>query len=601
MKRITGAVGAADAIIAARAAQEAKKRLDDVEAISQEFGILPNFISTTVGVLPISTGAVANVSKGLYFTDAGTAQIVEWNGTEWVDKGKAILTASLNNAEAIKFNITDTISGVNNPYVAWPYACTFYDSSRKKFVQVYTIGGDHTGPTKFVEVRSMSDEGIERKWGSPTLIADERASSLGATAHAANIMPDGSYLVGIRLSPDVSTNTVTYLLCRSTDGGATWVNEQWKTTTDADILPAEAGGFFLTRNGSVLSYYRGKDGSQAILKSTNANGLNGTWSFKPLTKPMNGTPLEGSFVQLATGRIVCVARRNIGSGTLTNPNTPLYTYSDDDGETWTPLAFTNVLDCFDNPVAFLHLKSKRQIICMYCSRRDSGNDLGSIYYSLTTEEAIQEGDLGNPIKIGNGIPNSDFGYASLAESTKGEVLFSYYNGDRPKTSIFTYLGYIKGQNGAELMPNPVKLNEYKVEFMPNYSAVTGVFGAITYGDLAIGVVRQFAGFVTINIRIETNNLSIGTASGIIQIDIAKYLRGILPQRDVALDATLVRGFNSSKAVAVMQPYLQSNGIIRMTTNVDITKTTTEFLEVSDIRTGATSGANRMLISGTYSY
>ena len=497
------------------------------------------------------------------------------------------------------FNLTAKIEGMAHPYVAWPYACTFYDSARDKFCQIYTIGLDHTGPSKFVQIRTMSDSGIYRTWGEPTTIVDEREENLGATAHAANVMPNGSYLVGVRLSPNLSTDATGYLLCRSEDGGESWISEQWKDDQDADIIPAEAGSFFLTKAGSVLSYYRAKNGTNAILKSTDPNGANGTWSYKTLSIPMNGTPLEGSFIQLDSGRIMCVVRRNIGSGTITNPNTPLYTYSDDDGETWAPMAFTDILDCFDNPVALYKLPHRSEIICIYCSRRDFGNGLGSIYYSVTNDANIQDGIMGIPKRIGNGNANNDFGYASIAISKKGEILFSYYNGDKPKTSIYTYISYMRGQNGASLRPSTRYLHEYNRLFIPSYSSVTGEFGAMTINSLSYGQIIQRYGFIYLNIRISTDSLNIGTADGILELDISKYLLGIKPATDTALSATLVRGWDSSKTYAVFQPYLQPDGIIRISTNVDINATTTEFLTVSDMRAGVNMQANRIFISGVY--
>lgn len=65
-----------------------------VEAATQALGtagVDPDFISYEVGVLPDSTGAVVG-TIGAYYTDAGTLQRLEWSGTEWLDKGEAVLT-----------------------------------------------------------------------------------------------------------------------------------------------------------------------------------------------------------------------------------------------------------------------------------------------------------------------------------------------------------------------------------------------------------------------------------------------------------------------------------------------------------------------------
>jgi hypothetical protein len=73
------------AAIAQRAANSAKQ-------IQAEFGILPNFISTETGTLPDSTGAVADTTKGAYFTDDDIFQLVLWDGDAWQDVGEPVST-----------------------------------------------------------------------------------------------------------------------------------------------------------------------------------------------------------------------------------------------------------------------------------------------------------------------------------------------------------------------------------------------------------------------------------------------------------------------------------------------------------------------------
>jgi hypothetical protein len=70
------------------------RAISQLQDIMQAIGILPNFISTDVGSLPDSTGAVQGLTKGLYFTDTNTAQIVEWNGSAWVHVAPPIALAS---------------------------------------------------------------------------------------------------------------------------------------------------------------------------------------------------------------------------------------------------------------------------------------------------------------------------------------------------------------------------------------------------------------------------------------------------------------------------------------------------------------------------
>lgn len=81
-----------NAFLALQAKNEANTILDSVETLSQEFGILPNFISTTIGALPTTTGATNNITKGGYFKSDDTFQLLNYVGDEWVDLNDPITT-----------------------------------------------------------------------------------------------------------------------------------------------------------------------------------------------------------------------------------------------------------------------------------------------------------------------------------------------------------------------------------------------------------------------------------------------------------------------------------------------------------------------------
>ena len=77
------------AIIAAPAQAEAAE--ESAALAIAAAGVDPDFVSYEVGVLPDSTGATTE-TKGAYFKDADTWQLLEWDGSEWQEIGESIST-----------------------------------------------------------------------------------------------------------------------------------------------------------------------------------------------------------------------------------------------------------------------------------------------------------------------------------------------------------------------------------------------------------------------------------------------------------------------------------------------------------------------------
>lgn len=76
-------------------------------------GVIPNFISYDVGVLPDSDGAVVG-TIGAYFTDSGLWQKLEWDGSEWQEIGEPLISRTNGYKEFNQTNFLDVAIGKDN-------------------------------------------------------------------------------------------------------------------------------------------------------------------------------------------------------------------------------------------------------------------------------------------------------------------------------------------------------------------------------------------------------------------------------------------------------------------------------------------------------
>jgi hypothetical protein len=129
-------------------------------------------------------------------------------------------------------------------------------------------------------------------------------------------------------------------------------------------------------------------------------------------------------------------------------------------------------------------------------------------------------------------------------------------------------------------------------FTPVISPATNSFTSVTYA-FQTGTYTRIGNTVTISIRIRTDAITVGTASGLISI--TGLPAEILPSGGIATDSSLSITANSFNANGPLHARINSTGIVtfyRTAIGGNITQNT-----VTDLATGAT--ANTMHITGTY--
>lgn len=302
-------------------------------------------------------------------------------------------------------------------YTAWPYGCLFTDtiSGVETALLVYTSGSSHVATDRRIYLRKMNtSDGDASMWGNSINIVNISGyvPTGGVVAHAAGKCANGDYIV-IAQDRNISQSALNHLVFRSADKGTTWsyTSNVWRG----------GSGFLITKTGRVISGY-GTEGGISYIDTSDDNGA--TWVRRSVT-PLAGTaPLEPSFVQIGSGEIVSIWRRDIDD-VFTDKRAYLYSVSSDNGSTWSALADTNFIDANNSPCALVYHTDEGVVEMFSCSRYAMNDGYASMYQSYATD--ILTGKFSVPERISMGVNTRDFGYPA-AVNVAGKVLVAVYNG-----------------------------------------------------------------------------------------------------------------------------------------------------------------------------
>ena len=321
-------------------------------------------------------------------------------------------------------------------YEAWPWANAFYDAVRGKIVVLYTSGPGHLAPDKEVYVRFMdpADDSISAR----VLVSTEN----GATVHGACLLPNGDYLAVVR----TGTSGFSYSRHRSTDGGATWVNEGANVDGSGNGIGVELGPV-VTSTGTVLGYDRDTATDEAFIVRSTDSGA--TWTRIPIPGRSLYT-LEGSILCLpganpdgSGGEAIIVYARPQITGTAFVSRS-LFAVSYDDGLTWSQMDVgPTAPDSSANPCALLyHADAEGGPIVegFFGSRRDFGDGFGSIFHAVATPASAQVGQWVEIARVQTmQASDNDSGYPAAVRVGDSVYLF-WYDGTDTDTDIY----YVKG-------------------------------------------------------------------------------------------------------------------------------------------------------------
>ena len=279
-------------------------------------------------------------------------------------------------------------------------------------------------------------------WELVTTI-DTVSSTISVYGGGFDIMPNGDFLLGIEYSG------VEFREYRSIDNGLSWTSERMLKTSGGTVDVGGSTGYspvglFSTGTSVIMGVI---DSPPQIIRNSDVNGVNGNWDVinMVLGSGIDGSPAEPNFIKCADGTIVSIWRRDIGV-LVTNPGTPLFSISNDDGVTWSDLDYCNVDYFYRTNISLVHHVNTGYIEVFASARTVDDLGSGTIWYSITNETDIKNGNLGTPIAIGSGSAGQDFGNQGASIADDGTLLMAYVDranyglGASGITELYTMIG-----------------------------------------------------------------------------------------------------------------------------------------------------------------
>lgn len=323
-------------------------------------------------------------------------------------------------------------------YLSWPWNNIFFDSYRNRVGVVYNASTGHAVVTEGKVYCQFFNNSAPFTSTSPLVVAafeDGRA-----TCHTVLKLKNNNLIAFIRkLTP---TYNKIYLF-RSIDGGTSWNNEGELTDCFGNVICPDDGtvvsvhGGYVLENGEIIISVHNKTKTEVSIYMAGNNGQNGTYTLSQIiVNNLGGDPYELSFAENPNSHtITALCRRNeVVDTELENPVGILITKSFDGGKTWTDFGYTNQKDCQTNPCSIVEYPDEGYVEIMWCSRQKYRDGLGSVYQSICSYEMLENGDLGNAVKIGKGSASGNFGYLGTCK-TVDSVWMAYYNGSTGYTTI----------------------------------------------------------------------------------------------------------------------------------------------------------------------
>ena len=377
------------------------------------------WLSGYYGVGTAGGGPLYRVGGGFSSTDDnGDSDFVDADGVKW--SRSRIAENSLDIVSATPLKPLNRIHEPDHFYTGWPFGKLMYDPEEDSLNIAYTAGSGHSANDSHVFFRKIENVSQGGKTWSDRILVAAPVGDNGVNGHTLTKMPNGDYIILARYAPGGSITVDEYFIFRSTDSGLTWSGEQWVDDSNNNILPRESAELFVVPGTeTLLTFARFPDDTVEILRSTDAAGANGTWERIGLSYETTAPPFEGSFVKHPdTGDIVMVARGGGG-----NPP-PVYTVSNDDGQTWSVLSATDMA-VSNQPVALM-LREDNQTVEVLTGVRDNP---GWLIQSVVRVNDLFDGKLGEPQFIfqtsekGDG----DSSYPAIVNGPGSSVFAAYYN------------------------------------------------------------------------------------------------------------------------------------------------------------------------------
>lgn len=316
-------------------------------------------------------------------------------------------------------------------YAGWPWSNLCYDAANDKLWMIYMQGAAHVTNDRVVKYVEINTE--TETLGTPVTIINAEQTH-GIEVHACVVAANGDYVaLNFRIeSPGTEREMNVW---RSTNQGATWVNEGPPLDSQGNHAARWVQGAFVSAAGTIIAGCRDiADANKHFFIRSTDNGV--TWSRSTgLAQPGDGKSSESAFFQHPTsGRIVGLLRRSEDGSTPSAH--PFLTHSDDDGVTWAALSSAPTwFDQMVNPASIVYHQDDNLVEIFHGSRL-----YGDILRTIVTPDdfaAYQFPGGYEPLFDGNS--DQDFGYPAACRVGSKVFLF-WYDGTYLDTDIYMAVG-----------------------------------------------------------------------------------------------------------------------------------------------------------------
>ena len=361
--------------------------------------------STTDVTIPQNVSAVS--STNVYATTTVTTSAIVTLETNITSTTSQSTTITKN--PYVDYTL-DTVTVLDNhkKYESWPKV--MYDEETENLLTVYSSGIDHANNYKDIYLAIYNNGDITYR-----LIDVGNEYSLKPIGI---FKYDSQYVIFATCAP-YFVDYVKTIYRYVSDDLNTWVRTTVNFPFNTDLTGAiniDNVRIIEERVFANLSYY---ENGKAYICYSDDYGL--TWErTAELEYDSSFIPCECAFFKI-NERIIILGRKDIPI----SPNpTPLYfSYSDDNGETWSKFVDTEGITNANSSNLSIIEYCDGKIAVIFASRH---SESPGVYLSLTNFSDAYNGIFENPIKLNDGYPNADFGYPNAAKAGES-IFYAYYS------------------------------------------------------------------------------------------------------------------------------------------------------------------------------
>lgn len=351
---------------------------------------------------------------------------------------KADLKGGKNYTYTFSGKAFDSEDGVGDPFASWTHATVDYDSDTNEFLVFYNTNSGHNINTNSVLLRkkyASSDA-----FSSPIIIASDKGN-YSYKCQAAGIAANGDYVALIARFPWSSGRSDATYVYRSSNKGATWTSSLMQSGGNTVVaFNGDVSGFLVTETGRILTFAVEYDTYLTRIFYSDDDGV--SWSQSSISgAPTDAT--EPAWCDIGDGKIVCIARASVRSGTTDEIIPAKFMTSSDNGSTFTaPVDSQSITNYTLSNGQMIPDYETKTIEFIHHSRFTEDDDFSSILVSRASFDDAFSDNFSQQIRVGKLAAytpldgsTGDSGYIGAKAANNGVINGFFYTGRRVDAQI----------------------------------------------------------------------------------------------------------------------------------------------------------------------